>query len=60
MIFVTAYSKFSLKLTCYTIKIQFEVNTAALFVLAYNLENYVDIDPLHLDILVQQDINVIR
>ena len=41
------------------IKIQFEVNTA-LFVLAYNLENYVDIDPLHLDILVQQDINVIR
>ena len=43
------------------IKIQFEVNTA-LFVRAYNFENYVDIDPLHLDIglLFQQGINVIR
>ena len=45
------------------IKIQFEVNSA-LFVHTYNnLENYVhdvDIDPLHLDKLFQQGMNVIK
>ena len=59
MIFVTTYSKFSPETYSLHIKLQFVVNTA-LFVCTYNLGNYVDIDPLHLDILFRQGINGIR